>query len=233
MNTDARHPDTQRTDPATFEVVKNSLAKAAEEMKIVLAKTAYSPVLKVAGDYSCGIFDAKGDMVAQGPDLPIHLGSMPDAVRAVIQAFGDDIHPEDVFIHNDPYFGGSHLPDVNVVSPAFHGDRLLGFGCVRAHWPDIGSATPGSYGAGTEVYGEGLRLPPVRIYAQGQLDRNVEAIIRANVRTPDERWGDLSAQIASNRRASQRLVRRCRAAARTRAQRSTFSRICAGLSPRR
>lgn len=194
-----------KTDPATFEVVKNSLQKAAEEMKIVLAKTAYSPVLKVAGDYSCGIFDAKGDMVAQGPDLPIHLGSMPDAVRAVIQAFGDDIHDGDVFIHNDPYFGGSHLPDVNVVGPAFHGDKLLGFGCVRAHWPDIGSATPGSYGAVTEVYGEGLRLPPVRIYAQGILDRNVEAIIRANVRTPDERWGDLSAQIASNRRASQRL----------------------------
>ena len=194
-----------RTDPATFEVVKNSLQKAAEEMKIVLAKTAYSPVLKVAGDYSCGIFDAKGDMVAQGPDLPIHLGSMPDAVRAVIQSFGDDIHDGDVFIHNDPYFGGSHLPDVNVVGPAFHGDRLLGFGCVRAHWPDIGSATPGSYGAVTEIYGEGLRLPPLRIYAQGKLDRNVEAIIRANVRTPDERWGDLSAQIASNRRASQRL----------------------------
>jgi N-methylhydantoinase B len=200
-------PDTAlaRTDPATFEVVKNSLLKAAEEMKIVLAKTAYSPVLKVAGDYSCGIFDAKGDMVAQGPDLPIHLGSMPDAVRAVIQAFGEDIHEDDVFIHNDPYFGGSHLPDVNVVSPAFHGDRLLGFGCVRAHWPDIGSATPGSYGAVTEIYGEGLRLPPVRIYSRGVLDRNVEAIIRANVRTPDERWGDLSAQIASNRRASQRL----------------------------
>ena len=197
-------PD-KHTDPATFEVVKNSLQKAAEEMKIVLAKTAYSPVLKVAGDYSCGIFDAKGDMVAQGPDLPIHLGSMPDAVRAVIQAFGDDIHEGDVFIHNDPYFGGSHLPDVNVVAPAFHGDQLLGFGCVRAHWPDIGSATPGSYGAVTEIYGEGLRLPPVRLYAQGKLDRNVETIIRANVRTPDERWGDLSAQIASNRRASKRL----------------------------
>ena len=202
-------PDTSanrsKTDPATFEVVKNSLLKAAEEMKIVLAKTAYSPVLKVAGDYSCGIFDAKGDMVAQGPDLPIHLGSMPDAVRAVIQAFGNDIHDGDVFIHNDPYFGGSHLPDVNVVGPAFYEGRLLGFGCVRAHWPDIGSATPGSYGAVTEVYGEGLRLPPVRIYDKGELDRNVEAIIRANVRTPDERWGDLSAQIASNRRASQRL----------------------------
>src|SRR5438270_9366948 len=117
-----------RIDPARFEVVKNALISAAEEMKIVLAKTAYSPLLKVAGDYSCGIFDAHGNMVAQGPDLPIHLGSMPDAVRAVIAAF-PEVAPGDVFIHNDPYHGGSHLPDVNVVAPCFHGNQLLGFGC--------------------------------------------------------------------------------------------------------
>ena len=158
-----------RTDPARFEVVKNALTCAAEEMKIVLAKTAYSPLLKVAGDYSCGIFDIRGNMVAQGPDLPIHLGSMPDAVRAVVRAF-PDVAPGDVFIHNDPYHGGSHLPDVNVVAPAFHDGRLLGFGCVRAHWPDIGSATPGSYGAVTEIYGEGLRLPPMRLYRDGKPD---------------------------------------------------------------
>ena len=160
---------TLKTDPARFEVVKNALTCAAEEMKIVLAKTAYSPLLKVAGDYSCGIFDIAGNMVAQGPDLPIHLGSMPDAVRAVVQAF-PDVAPGDVFIHNDPYQGGSHLPDVNVVAPAFHDGRLLGFGCVRAHWPDIGSATPGSYGAVTEIYGEGLRLPPMRLYRDGKPD---------------------------------------------------------------
>lgn len=192
-------------DPARFEVVKNALLSAAEEMKIVLAKTAYSPLLKVAGDYSCGIFDVRGDMVAQGPDLPIHLGSMPDAVRSVARAF-PDCAPGDVFIHNDPYHGGSHLPDVNVVMPAFHEGRLLGFGCVRAHWPDIGSATPGSYGAVTEIYGEGLRLPPVRLYRNGVPDPNVEAIILANVRTPSERQGDLRAQVAANRRAAERLV---------------------------
>src|SRR3978361_449613 len=153
-----------RTDPARFEVVKNALTSAAEEMKIVLAKTAYSPLLKVAGDYSCGIFDVAGNMVAQGPELPIHLGSMPDAVRAVVRAF-PDVAPGDVFIHNDPYQGGSHLPDVNVAAPAYHAGRLLGFGCVRAHWPDIGSATPGSYGAVTEIYGEGLPRPPKRAYS--------------------------------------------------------------------
>jgi N-methylhydantoinase B len=193
-----------KTDPARFEVVKNALYSAAEEMKIVLAKTAYSPLLKVAGDYSCGIFDIDGNMVAQGPDLPIHLGSMPDAVRAVVRAFRDVV-PGDVFIHNDPYDGGSHLPDVNVVAPAFHDGRLLGFGCVRAHWPDIGSATPGSYGAVTEIYGEGLRLPPIRLYRDGKPDPSVEAIIFANVRTPAERLGDLRAQVAANYRGAQRL----------------------------
>ena len=191
-------------DPATFVVIKNSLYAAAEEMKIVLAKTAYSPILKVAGDYSCGIFDATGQMVAQGPDLPIHLGSMPDAVKAVASAF-ETFEDGDVFIHNDPYFGGSHLPDVNVVTPAFHDGKLIGFACIRAHWPDIGSATPGSYGAVTEIYGEGLRLPPVKLYAKGVLNRDVDTIIFANVRTPEERRGDLGAQIAANRRAVQRL----------------------------
>ena len=193
-----------KTDPARFEVVKNALYSTAEEMKIVLAKTAYSPLLKVAGDYSCGIFDRTGNMVAQGPDLPIHLGSMPDAVRAVIAEFSV-VEPGDVFIHNDPYQGGSHLPDVNVVAPAFSGDRFLGFGCVRAHWPDIGSATPGSYGAVTEIYGEGLRLPPVRLYRNGRPDPDIERIIFANVRTPAERQGDLRAQVAANRRGAQRL----------------------------
>src|SRR5947209_5305536 len=174
-------------------------------MKIVLAKTAYSPLLKVAGDYSCGIFDAAGNMVAQGPDLPIHLGSMPDAVKAIVRAF-PGVCPGDVFSHNDPYNGGSHLPDVNVVAPAFHEGRLLGFGCVRAHWPDIGSATPGSYGAVTEIYGEGLRLPPIRLYRDGKPDPAIEAIIFANVRTPAERLGDLRAQVAANWRGAQRLT---------------------------
>ena len=193
------------TDPATFEVVKNSLYAIAEEMKVVLAKTAYSPILKVAGDYSCGVFDVHGQMVAQGPDLPIHLGSMPDAVKAVIAAWGEEIAPGDVFIHNDPYFGGSHLPDVNVVSPAFVEGALLGFCCVRAHWPDIGSATPGSYGAVTEIFGEGLRLPPVRLYRGGEVNRDVENIIFTNVRTPEERRGDMRAQVAANRRGVKRL----------------------------
>jgi N-methylhydantoinase B len=192
-------------DPATFEIVKNTLYKIAEEMRVVLAKTAYSPLLKSAGDYSCGVFDAQGEMVAQGPDLPIHLGSMPDAVRAVVAAFAGDVHEGDVFIHNDPYFGGSHLPDVNVVRPAFLEQRLIGYACLRAHWPDVGSATPGSYGAVTDIFGEGLRIPPLRLISRGRLNVDVEKLILANVRTPDERRGDLGAQLAATLRATERL----------------------------
>ena len=197
--------DPGRRDPATFEIVKNSLYKIAEEMRVVLAKTAYSPLLKSAGDYSCGVFDARGAMVAQGPDLPIHLGSMPDAVRAVVAAFGADVHDGDVFVHNDPYFGGSHLPDVNVIRPAFHDGRLLGYACLRAHWPDVGSATPGSYGAVTDIFGEGLRIPPLRLISRGMLNSDLEKLILANVRTPDERKGDLGAQLAATLRATERL----------------------------
>jgi len=199
------HDMPQKSDPATFEIVKNSLYKIAEEMRVVLAKTAYSPLLKSAGDYSCGVFDARGEMVAQGPDLPIHLGSMPDAVRAVVARFASDVHAGDIFVHNDPYFGGSHLPDVNVIRPAFHDGELLGYTCLRAHWPDIGSATPGSYGAVTQIFGEGLRIPPSRLISRGVLNVDLETLIFANVRTPDERKGDLGAQLAATLRATERL----------------------------
>src|SRR6202045_1534813 len=197
---------TRAADPATFEIVKNSLYKIAEEMRVVLAKTAYSPLLKSAGDYSCGVFDARGEMVAQGPDLPIHLGSMPDAVRAVVGAFAADVHAGDVFVHNDPYFGGSHLPDVNVIRPAFYDGQLLGYACLRAHWPDVGSATPGSYGAVTEIFGEGLRIPRLRLFSRGVLNADLEKLILANVRTPGERKGDLGALLAATFRATERLA---------------------------
>src|SRR6516162_3991318 len=181
------HDMPQKSDPATFEIVKNSLYKIAEEMRVVLAKTAYSPLLKSAGDYSCGVFDARGEMVAQGPDLPIHLGSMPDAVRAVVARFATDVHAGDVFVHNDPYFGGSHLPDVNVIRPAFHDGELLGYTCLRAHWPDIGSATPGSYGAVTQIFGEGLRIPPSRLISRGVLNEILKINIK-NTTAGEPRW---------------------------------------------
>jgi N-methylhydantoinase B len=130
---------------------------------------------------------------------------MPDAVRAIVAVFAADVHEGDVFIHNDPYFGGSHLPDINVVRPAFHDGQLLGYACLRAHWPDVGSATPGSYGAVTDIFGEGIRLPPVRLISRGVLDADLEKVILANVRTPEERKGDLGAQLAATLRATERL----------------------------
>src|SRR5258708_26854237 len=195
----------RQKDPAAFEIAKNALFKIAEEMRVILCKTAYSPILKSAGDFSCGVFDATGAMVAQGTDLPIHLGSMPDAVRAIVTVYGNDLHDGDVFVHNDPYFGGSHLPDVNVVRPAFYEGRLLGYACLRAHWPDVGSATPGSYGAVTDIFGEGLRVPPVRLISRGALNVDLEKMILANVRTPDGRTGDLGAQLAATLTASEYL----------------------------
>src|SRR5258708_7847507 len=124
---------------------------------------------------------------------------------ATFPAFAGDVHDGDVFLHNDPYFGGSHLPDVNVVRPAFYEGRLLGYTCLRAHWPDVGSATPGSYGAVTEIFGEGLRLPPLRLISRGAVNADLENVILANVRTPDERKGDLGAQLAATLRATERL----------------------------
>ncbi|HEX2215743.1 MAG TPA: hydantoinase B/oxoprolinase family protein, partial [Xanthobacteraceae bacterium] len=120
-------------------------------------------------------------------------------------AFAADVHEGDVFIHNDPYFGGSHLPDMNVVRPAFYDRQLIGYACLRAHWPDVGSGTPGSYGAVTEIFGEGLRLPPLRLISRGVLNVDLEKLILANVRTPDERKGDLGAQLAATLRATERL----------------------------
>ena len=155
-------------DPATFEIVKNALYKIAEEMQVVLAKTAYSPILKSAGDYSCGVFDAEGEMVAQGPDLPIHLGSMPRRrARRGRAPSAPTCTTATSSSTTTPTSAAAICPTSTWSRPAFHEGRLLGYACLRAHWPDVGSATPGSYGAVTEIYGEGLRLPPLRLVAAG------------------------------------------------------------------
>src|SRR4029453_728124 len=130
---------------------------------------------------------------------------MPDAVRSGVSTFAADVHEGDVFLHNDPYFGGSHLPDVNVVRPAFDEGRLLGYTCLRAPWPEFGPATPGRHGRGTDLLGEGAPLPPLRLIGRGALNVDVEKLILANVRTPDERKGDLGAQLAATLRATERL----------------------------
>ena len=175
-------------------------------MRVVLAKTAYSPLLKSAGDYSCGVFDARGEMVAQGPDLPIHLGSMPDAVRAVVAAFGSGrarrrrVHPQRSLFRRQPFArrqcgaAGLLRRPCCSATPA----------CARTG-PTSARPRPGSYGAVTDIYGEGLRLPPLRLISRGVLNVDLEKVILANVRTPDERKGDLGAQLAATLRATERL----------------------------
>jgi N-methylhydantoinase B len=170
----------------------------AEEMGTSYCLSSLSPNIKERQDYSCGIFDAQARMVAMAPHIPLHLGSMPAAVRNVLGLA--PFAPGDLIVLNDPYLSGTHLPDVTMVAPVFvegH-DGPAFFTVSRGHQSDIGGATPGSMGAARELYQEGLIIPPVRLYAAGDLAEDVRRMILANVRTPDERWGDLRAQAAAH-----------------------------------
>jgi N-methylhydantoinase B len=169
----------------------------------VLITGAYSPNIKERQDCSTALFDADGRMVAQAEHIPVHLGAMPEAVDAVRDR---DPRPGDVFVVNDPFEGGTHLPDVTLVSPIAEDEEILGYAVSRAHHADVGGMTPGSMPAGaTEIYQEGIRLPPVRLVAGGDLVADVFDLILANVRNPSERRADVRAQIAANERASDRF----------------------------
>jgi len=196
------------TDAIRLEIYKHLFAAVAEEMGVVLRKASYSPNIKERRDFSCALFDAAGSMIAQAAHIPVHLGSMPLSVAAAVQAFGD-FRPGDMIALNDPFRGGTHLPDITLVSPVFWGDgqpRLVGFVANRAHHADIGGMTPGSMSVGQEIFQEGLIIPPVRLMKGGVIDQELLDLILANVRTPQERAGDLWAQIASNQRGEERLV---------------------------
>lgn len=194
-------------DPATLEVVRNACIAAAEEMNANLIRTSYSPNIKERRDCSCALFDADGRMIAQAENMPVHLGAMPFSVAAALDAHPPaDLQPEDAILVNDPYHGGAHLPDLTLVSPIYHDGELIAFGANRAHHADIGGGTPGSVAAGsTSIYQEGLRIPPVKLYEAGRLNQQVLDLITTNVRTPDERLGDLQAQQAANETANQRI----------------------------
>lgn len=182
-----------RLDPASLQVLLSRLAGVAEEMGVVLRRSAFSPNIKERADCSSAVFTPEGELLAQAEHIPVHLGAMPASVRAVIDRFGDACQPGDQFVVNDPFAGGTHLNDVTVVAPCFVGTALLGWVANRAHHADLGGAAPGSMPAdATEIYQEGLRIPPVR------LTDDVAAMIVANSRTPAERKGDLDAQIGAN-----------------------------------
>lgn len=204
--TDAESPagaDTPDIDAVTLEILRNQLESVAEEMGQVLITGSYSPNIKERQDCSTALFDAEGRMIAQAEHIPVHLGAMPEAVDAVRDR---NPKPGDVFVLNDPFDGGTHLPDVTLVSPLAPRGDVVGYAVSRAHHADVGGMTPGSMPAGArEIYQEGLRLPPVRLVDAGDVNDDVMSLILANVRTPDERRADLRAQIAANDRAEERL----------------------------
>src|SRR5215813_778648 len=199
-----KHSPPHKINPVQLEIFKSLFHAIAEEMGATLKRTAFSPNIKERRDYSCAIFDARGDMVAQGDHMPVHLGSMPLSVKAAIET--RDIGPGDVVILNDPYKGGTHLPDVTLVSGVFLKKRLLFYVASRAHQSDIGGMSPGSMPLAEEIYQEGLRIPPVKIMSRSSLNRDVWDMLLANVRTPEERQGDLAAMFGANRTGERRLM---------------------------
>ncbi len=220
-----------RQDPIELEIFKNIYHSIAEEMGAALRRTAFSPNIKERRDYSCAIFDSSGEVIAMGDHMPVHLGSMPMSVRAAIESF--PLGPGDVAMLNDPFRGGTHLPDITLVAPAYvrrgrprprasnSRSKAAGEGArasqdhpdfyvaSRAHHADVGGTYPGSMGLCREIYQEGFRIPPVRIMRAGKMERDVLALLLSNVRTPNEREGDLRAQIAACHTGSERLCEVC------------------------
>ena len=193
-------------DPITASVIQHRLVAISEEMGEAMLRTSYSQILNSSRDFSTAICGANGRLIAQAEHIPVHVGALPWAVRAVVDFFGDDVHPGDVFLLNDPYHGGSHLPDLTAFVPVFADNTLLFWTVNRAHHSDIGGATYGAYNAAaTEIWQEGLRVPPLRLYAGGELRRDLMQMLSINVRHAKDFQGDLAAQIGSVRLGETRL----------------------------
>ncbi len=190
-----------------LEVFKHLLGSVAEEMGVRLQRSAFSPNIKERCDFSCAVFDAAGQLIAQAAHIPVHLGAMPLSVEACLRrlSFG----PGDVAMLNDPFHGGTHLPDITVVSPVFVGEgareALLGFVANRAHHADVGGMSHGSMPLSRDLYQEGMIIPPVKLVEAGRMNQPLWDFFLANVRTPHERIGDLRAQLAANRTGMERL----------------------------
>jgi N-methylhydantoinase B len=194
------------SDPLRLEVFHHLFAAAAEEMGAALQRSAFSPNIKERRDFSCALFDRRGRMLSQAAHIPVHLGSLPLCVAACLEEL--ELGPLDTAVLNDPFRGGTHLPDITLVTPVFlPGRRRPDFYCAnRAHHADVGGASPGSMAPAADVHGEGLRIPPTRLVQGGRLDRGVLALLLANMRVPREREGDLLAQWAANRLGVRRLT---------------------------
>ena len=206
-----------RIDPAELAIAAALFSSVAEEMGVTLGRSAHSPNIKERHDYSCAVFDAAGRLVAQAAHIPVHLGAMPTAVEAALLAVRPEprrsgaearverFAPGDIIILNDPYLGGTHLPDITMVSPVFLRRTLIGFVASRAHHADVGGISPGSMPLAEELIQEGVVIPPIKLYERGRLNQAVLDLLLRNMRAPDERRGDLDAQFAAQRTGEQRL----------------------------
>jgi N-methylhydantoinase B len=195
-------------DPITLEVVREGLSSIVREMRVTLVRTAYSSILYEGEDFSCVLMDPEAQIVAmsRGQDHPLHIVPIAWSMRAVRERFGDDIRPGDVFLHNDPYTGGTHLNDVAMIYPLFVEGRLVLFPVVRAHWGDVGGMTSGSLsGAVTEIYQEGIRIPPIRVAEGGRPNQAALELLFANVRVRRDREGDFRAMLGTCRKAAERV----------------------------
>ncbi len=185
-------------DPITAELFRNAITAIGDEMSLTIYRTAYSGVLKNIMDYSTAICDAQGRLVAQGLSLPGHLCSIPVALQAALRHFGDDIAEGDILILNDPYDGGMHLPDIFVFKPVFSGEAVVAYAATICHHTDVGGRVPGSNASdSTEIYAEGLRIPPLKLYEAGIPNKTLHRMIERNVRLPGRVFGDLRSQLAA------------------------------------
>ena len=192
-------------DAISLEVFKNLFAAVAEEMGVTLQRASFSPNIRERLDFSCAVFDAEARMIAQAAHIPVHLGSMPASVAAAVAEF-EEFFPGDVIVLNDPYHGGTHLPDITMISPVFAGGDLCYFVASRAHHADVGGMSPGSIPLSTELYQEGLIIPPLKLKLSGWSNEGAMALLIANSRDPQERLGDIEAQLAAHRVGESRLL---------------------------
>ncbi|MBT6276297.1 MAG: hydantoinase B/oxoprolinase family protein, partial [Chromatiales bacterium] len=185
-------------DPIEFELFKNAIHAIADEMAVTICRTTYSGVLRDNMDFSTAVADGDGLMVAQGLTLPGHLGSIPAALAAMIRHYGDEMAPEDIYIMNDPFDGGMHLPDIFLFKPLFAGGERIAFAATICHHADVGGRVPGSNASdSTEIYQEGLRIPPLKLFERGEPNKTLWSMIEKNVRIPIQVFGDMRAQLAA------------------------------------
>jgi N-methylhydantoinase B len=200
----------QALDPITLEVLTQALVSTVREMRATVSRTASSVAIYDAKDYSCGLFAPDSQVVAQSEDIGSHVVPLPWTVRSAMERMGKELAPGDAILANDPYAGGTHLNDVTIIYPVFREDRLIFFPAVRAHWADVGGMVPGSMsGKATEIYQEGIRIPPIKIMQEGRMNEAALDLLLANMRVPEERLGDFQASLSACRVAEKRIQEIC------------------------